>query len=240
MIECPTCHKYYKNYRSFHRHKSTIHPEQIKQVDDRVATYNHSPVLCEQCNAPLPYNKRRSKFCNHSCAALFNNQQRDYTNARNTWRQKLGQLRSDLPLLPRRRHSKECPTCHQMFIGVAHQKYCAPTCNLTKAGKIQYRTLCTFTLNPTDHAHLYKFDLIKTNGWYTPANKGTYNPGGVTWDHLYRVEDGFVNHVSPEIMSHPANAEMVTWKENIARKTSKITLNQLLERIRSYNQETKI
>lgn len=98
-----------------------------------------------------------------------------------------------------------------------------------------YRSLCTFNLSPVTHSHLYDFDLISTNGWYTPSNKGKYNPNGVTWDHLYRIEDGFANNVPPSIMSHPANAEMLTWIDNKNRKTSQITYEQLLQHIDEYN-----
>lgn len=95
---------------------------------------------------------------------------------------------------------------------------------------------CRFKLNPKDHASLYNFDLIKTNGWYRPSNsqKG-YNPEGVTWDHLYRIQDGFKNHVPSNVMSHPANAEMVTWIENKNRKISVITLDELHQRIANWN-----
>jgi hypothetical protein len=36
--------------------------------------YELNPKLCQFCGAKLPFEKRRSKFCNHSCSASFNNQ----------------------------------------------------------------------------------------------------------------------------------------------------------------------
>jgi hypothetical protein len=87
-------------------------------------------------------------------------------------------------------------------------------------------------MNPQQHGSLYNFDLIVSNGWYRPANhKDGYNPDGVTWDHLYRIEDGFREGVASRIMSHPANAEMITWRENQQRKRSQITLEELIQRI---------
>ena len=67
-----------------------------------------------------------------------------------------------------------------------------------------------------------------------PSNKPNPNLQGVCWDHLYRIEDGFSNGVSVEIMRHPANAEMVTWPENKARIISQITLEELLDRIKNW------
>ena len=36
-------------------------------------TYLKSPKICQNCNATLPYEKRRNKYCNHSCAAKKTN-----------------------------------------------------------------------------------------------------------------------------------------------------------------------
>jgi len=35
--------------------------------------YSNNPKLCPYCDQPIPYEKRRNKYCNHSCAASFNN-----------------------------------------------------------------------------------------------------------------------------------------------------------------------
>ncbi len=35
--------------------------------------YLKDPNLCIFCKKPIPYKKRRNKFCNHSCSASFNN-----------------------------------------------------------------------------------------------------------------------------------------------------------------------
>ena len=44
-----------------------------KQKELRIQEYNKNPSICKFCNKPLPYEKRYSKFCNHSCATSFNN-----------------------------------------------------------------------------------------------------------------------------------------------------------------------
>lgn len=35
--------------------------------------YNKCPNRCKHCSIILPYEKKRNKFCSHSCAASFNN-----------------------------------------------------------------------------------------------------------------------------------------------------------------------
>lgn len=40
---------------------------------DAIANYNEQPKLCKFCNGPIAYDKRYNDFCNHSCAASFNN-----------------------------------------------------------------------------------------------------------------------------------------------------------------------
>lgn len=39
----------------------------------RISKYNEDPILCSFCESHLSYDKRKNKFCGHSCAASFNN-----------------------------------------------------------------------------------------------------------------------------------------------------------------------
>ena len=43
--------------------------------------YNNQPKYCLGCKEKLPYEKRKNKFCNHSCSASYNNleTQRNFT-----------------------------------------------------------------------------------------------------------------------------------------------------------------
>lgn len=41
------------------------------------ADYYNNPKRCSQCDIVIPYEKRYNKFCNSSCAAKFNNRNRD-------------------------------------------------------------------------------------------------------------------------------------------------------------------
>lgn len=44
-----------------------------ERKEKRVNTYNKNPKLCLYCKLPLPYNKQKQTFCNHSCSSSFNN-----------------------------------------------------------------------------------------------------------------------------------------------------------------------
>lgn len=46
---------------------------QQKQKERRILDYNKNPNICKKCNDPLPYIKRKNKYCSHSCAASKTN-----------------------------------------------------------------------------------------------------------------------------------------------------------------------
>jgi hypothetical protein len=67
---------YAKTYKSRiwenRRRKSKLVSYAKKQL--RIAAYNISPSMCKCCSSILHYDSRNNKFCNTSCAAIFNNQ----------------------------------------------------------------------------------------------------------------------------------------------------------------------
>ncbi len=40
---------------------------------NRINIYNQNPNLCLNCNSLIVYDKRHNKFCNNSCATIYNN-----------------------------------------------------------------------------------------------------------------------------------------------------------------------
>jgi hypothetical protein len=46
------------------------HQERYKRLQE---DYNLNPVRCKNCDDSICYEKRRNRFCSHSCAASFNN-----------------------------------------------------------------------------------------------------------------------------------------------------------------------
>jgi len=41
-------------------------------LESKISSYELSPICCKHCSKPLPYEKRRNKFCSKNCAASFN------------------------------------------------------------------------------------------------------------------------------------------------------------------------
>lgn len=198
----------------------------IVDKNSRIANYEQNPKRCVSCNTPFPYMKRKLKFCNNSCSAQYNNRTRQLT--------KPMKVEPKVKLVSKVAFAK-CKNCQAVFRRRIGRLYCSDSCK-AKSGIKVYRLACKFKLNKLDHAHLYDQELLQTFGWYRAANHPLgYNPKGATWDHLFRVEDGFKLGISPSIMSHPANAQMVSWVVNFSRKTSQITYEQLLDRITNYD-----
>jgi hypothetical protein len=194
------------------------------------AKYEKAPKFCTQCKKVIPYKGRRNKFCGSSCSATYNNPRKD--------RKKLGRVnRGGIPRNFCKVTFRQCPVCLDYFRSPKGGKvYCKVTCNPEFTSRQSYRRMCKFKLNNQDYPELYNEQLIVEYGWYNPTNvKGTTNLTGVCWDHLYRISDGYKNRVDPKILAHPANAELVPWLENITRKESIISLEELYKRIKLWD-----
>lgn len=48
-------------------------PLNIQKKEVRIIEYNKNPKQCITCNSVISYDKRRTKFCSHRCAAIYNN-----------------------------------------------------------------------------------------------------------------------------------------------------------------------
>lgn len=93
-------------------------------------------------------------------------------------------------------------------------------------------------VDPTERDHYTRY---KTFVWYvTNTLRDRLTKGYVTglcgvdgayhMDHRYSVTAGFRNGVSPLVIGHEANIEMITWEENIAKYTKcSLEIDNLLE-----------
>jgi hypothetical protein len=225
------CHNKRINSRSRQNDKHVL----IKK--NKILEYESNPTLCVTCNLALTYKQRNNKFCSHSCRARITNSARDqqcYKKQSNSLRSTLAEQGFRIKYPSSNVCFKFCSTCNKPFRSIKGRKYCSEKCKVTTDIKI-YRRACKFKIDKTLNPDLYNQNLLTEYGWYRAANHPLgYNPNGATWDHLFRIEDGFKLGISPEIMKHPANAEMVSWKENFARKTSSISLEELLTRIKNW------
>lgn len=100
-----------------------------------------------------------------------------------------------------------------------------------------YRHLCSFKFSLKSFPEEFDFDLIKQNGWYKARNRGN-NLKGVSRDHMISVTYGYENKIPPDIISHPANCQLIKQTENSSKgKHNSITLEQLYERIETWNKK---
>ena len=67
------------------------------------------------------------------------------------------------------------------------------------------------------------------------------NLGGVSRDHKISVKHGWEHGIPAEIISHPANCELMLHTENFAKKDKcSIELKELNDRIKEWNKKYKI
>lgn len=97
-----------------------------------------------------------------------------------------------------------------------------------RTDKVRYRYLCSFRLDPLQLSKIKGYGLLVKHGWY---NRET-NPSGVVKDHRFSVNIGWKLKVDPEIMSHPANCELLLNADNIRKSDAcSVTLLELQKQV---------
>ena len=223
-------------------------------------------VTCFKCGKEFEvqereklFPKKEKYFCSRKCA---NSHVRTAESKEKTSKSiceyyaKNGRLREKRTVKKRERRERKfvkriCKYCGKELITIK-SKYCSDECR--KKAKYEYylnkhvtdiekekflvrkyRCDCNFQFNLADYPDKFDFDLIRKYGWYKPKNHGN-NLGGVSRDHMYSIMDGYINHIDPKIMSHPANCRLIRHNENIAKGgKSCITLEELLKRIKNWD-----
>ena len=100
---------------------------------------------------------------------------------------------------------------------------------------INYRADCAFRFNVYDFPDEFDLSLVEEFGWYRAKNRGN-NLQGVSRDHIISVRYGFDNNIGADIISHPANCQLLRHGENISKgKKCHLTIEQLFDRIRYWN-----
>ena len=91
----------------------------------------------------------------------------------------------------------------------------------------------------TVYQSLGYLSLIEKYGWYSSKNNGD-NADGVSRDHIVSVRYGFDNDISPDVISHPANCQLMQQVKN-SSKNSKcgMTLEELKLKIEEWNKKYK-
>jgi len=207
------------------RYKNKISTEQ------KISKYNIEPTVCACCNHPLPYEKRKNKFCSRSCSATV----------ANTAVRKRGPL-------PKERY----PFCSVKFYQCKHTnnwysnknpngtvRRCSP---YIKSEKEKYYAAARFKFNVYHFPNEFNLSLIEEHGWYTcPGRKRSKEPKnifGVSRDHIISVSYGFANNIDPSIIAHPANCRILLHSDN-KKKHNKcdLTIGNLLSKIAAWDQK---
>lgn len=175
--------------------------------------YYENPKKCEKCNSIILYEKRRGKYCNHSCAAsetnkirVISEEEKVRTNEKR--REKMenkyrGEIIENIFI--------KCKCCENEIKSNLRIKFCSISCkknfqrrNMTEFQK--YKRDCLFKFNLADYEDEFDFSLIEKYGWYKATNNGN-NLDGISRDHMYSIRDGFDNNIDPKLISHPANCK---------------------------------
>lgn len=220
-----------------------------KTRQSKIEEYNNNPKRCKQCNITLDYSIKRNMFCSSSCSATYTNEQRKANGwvmskeSREKTRFSISAYRKANPHLPQviTPFVKYCEHCHSEFITKCKSRrfcstFCAKTWASKKARSIwpelkKYRAECSFKFNLKDFPEEFNFSIIEEFGWYSAKNRGN-NLRGVSRDHMISVRWGFDNNIDSNIISHPANCNLIQHNENSSKGPScSITLDDLLNKI---------
>lgn len=174
-------------------------------------------------------------FCSSKCSTTFNN--RGKIKSIETKNKISKSLLLTNSFIPKKKKIKKLTPC----------KFCNKSDNMKKYKSICdvcridyykfYRPSCLFKFNIHVYPNEFNMNLVEEHGWYSPVNRNN-NIYGVSKDHIYSIMDGFKNGISPEILSHPANCQLLLQTENFIKKdTSDITLEELKIKIFEWNKK---
>ena len=202
-------------------------------------------LICYQCSKPIivkhsTYAKSNTLrfFCTHSCARKTTNAGRLHSTAT---KDRIKQ--TQLSYHPRKHNWKDdisgpftkiflctCKYTGQQFYSPTH-KQVHPT-EITS--RTQYRYLCRFTFSICKFPNWFNCDLLKIHGMYKASNRGN-NLQGISRDHMLSIFDGYNQNISPTIINHPANCQLISHPDNQMKNINSIlTLDQLAERIKQF------
>ena len=100
---------------------------------------------------------------------------------------------------------------------------------------VNYRADCSFKFNVFDFPDEFDIGLVEQHGWYKAKNRGN-NLTGVSRDHIVSVRYGFDNGISPELISHPANCQLLQHGMNVSKgKNCDLTIEELFVKISNWN-----
>lgn len=251
IYTCDVCHKSYSSKSSLRSHKNWHNPDYVlvskkaatkgrdamnkNQTHNnlrskRISEYNSNPKKCKECKEPLPYDSKQNKFCNHSCAASYQNKHGTFT--------KRGPSKSKPIKYPSTKvEPKICDITGKVWWYNARHARLSP---YRKTIKEQYYSKCAFKFNVYNYPDLFNLSLIEKHGWYTcPGKKRPSikkNINGVSRDHKISIKEAFDNNYDPYYISHIMNCDLVLHSENKKKQSkSSITYEELIILVNNYD-----
>ena len=110
---------------------------------------------------------------------------------------------------------------------------------IKKRKKITYKDysrMCKFTFDVEKYPKEFELNLIDDYGWYLNKN----NPNGVSRDHMLSISYGWKKDISPKIIGHPANCQLMLFEDNHEKAwKSSIELSELIYRIEAWDKKYK-
>lgn len=201
-------------------------------------------VMCQRCQLRFVVKEREKRhperevyYCSRSCANSRGPRTEDF-------KKKISHKLSGRILSER--VTKSCLHCNKQFETTIHdaKKCCSVSCSLAhryrhvdREGLKYYRGLCSFKFNLADYPDEFDFSLIEQHGWYAAKNHGD-NLGGVSRDHMISIRYGYEKGIDPEVISHPANCQLLVHGSNVSKgKKCDMTIEQLQQKIVEWNEK---
>lgn len=224
------------------RNNNNIRKNNEQAINKRFGRHKEFIVNCYRCNKEFSVKEREKVFpqkekyfCSQICSKT-----RDFSEeTRNKIRESTFRF-NDSKGIERRLKKLVCLQCNKEFETTKkEQTYCSIKCRSesckTATEYLRYKADCKFKFNVWDYPDEFDLDLICKYGWYKAKNHGD-NLNGVSRDHRVSVKFGWENGIDPEIISHPANCQLMRHNENISKhKKCSIILNKLQESINEWN-----
>ena len=204
---------------------------------------------CKRCGKILK--NEQTKYCSRSCGALTTAPGRKHSEE--TKRKiSLGIKNSEyVKNLTQTTYTYVCQYCDKEFESnqKKKRKFCSRSC--TRKGQIRiilpddgsfkkYSLDCHFNFNVYKYPDKFDLKLLEKYGWYKTKRKDdpTENLNGVSRDHMISIREGFKNNIPPEIISHPANCQLMRHIDNNRKNTeSSISLSELKESIKNWDKK---
>jgi len=210
------------------------------------------PKYCLYCNEQYFSSEKDTKFCSQSCSASHNNKNRNgekrifSENAKKNIRKATKKrFNVDEKCNIYYQSPKKCKQCGEI---IPYEKrnniFCNRECRKQYDRKNmfeyqKYYRQCQFNFPLNHFPDELDFSLIEEHGWYQAKNHGD-NLNGVSRDHMISIKYAYENNISPEVIKHPANCQLLRHNDNVSKyKKCSLSLDELNNKINYWNLKYK-